>query len=463
MSFAQAGTITNLEFQYTPRNYQRPLVEYIFEGGTSGKRAVVVWHRRAGKDITLLNVLTTAALFDRVGVYYYFFPTYGQGKKIIWEGIDGNGRTFRSYIPQAAIARTNETDMLIEFVNGSILQIVGTDRFDSIRGTNPVGCVVSEYQDQNPRAWETVEPILAENGGWAAFAYTPKGHNHGFDLFEAAGTEPGWFREKLTIDDTKKDDGSPVIKREYIESLRRRGVDEDFIQQEYYCSFDGSLQGSYYGHLITTARNEGRIKRVPWEPQLPVETWWDLGRNDMNVIWFSQSVGRTRRFIDYYENKNEGLIHYIKVVREKEYVYSAHVMPHDINVTEYSSNVKRIDTARSLGLTNIRVAPKLSVQEGIEAVRRMIPRSEFDDFRCKKGIYALSEYHKEWDEETRSFSETPVHDWSSNPADAFRTGSVLDHSGRPASGQTVADANYNLFSESTYQHEADSDYSVIGA
>ncbi len=450
-------------FQYTPRAYQLPLVNYMFEGGMRGKRAVVVWHRRAGKDITLLNILTSAALFDRVGVYYYFFPTYGQGKKIIWEGIDGNGRTFRSYIPTAAIKRTNETDMLIEFVNGSILQIVGTDRFDSIRGTNPVGCVVSEYQDQNPRAWETVEPILAENGGWAAFAYTPKGHNHGYDLYEAAGREPGWFRERLTINDTKKDDGSPVIKLDYIESLRRRGVDEDFIQQEYYCSFDGSIQGSYYGHLITAARNEGRIKPLPWEPQIPVETWWDLGRNDMNVIWFSQVLGRNRHFIDYYENKNEGLIHYIKVVREKEYVYSAHVMPHDINVTEYTSNVKRIDTARSLGLTNIRVAPKLSIQEGIESVRRLLPRSIFDEAKCRRGIFALSEYHKKWDEETRTFSETPEHDWSSNPADAFRTGAVLDHSGRPASGQMMADSNYSLFSEASSQYEADNDYSVIGA
>lgn len=453
----------SIEFQYQPRSYQKPLVNYMFEGGTAGKRAVVVWHRRAGKDITLLNILTSAALFDRVGVYYYFFPTYGQGKKIIWEGIDGNGRTFRSYIPSAAIKRTNETDMLIEFVNGSILQIIGTDRFDSIRGTNPVGCVVSEYQDQTPRAWETVEPILAENGGWAAFAYTPKGHNHGYELFEAAGQENGWFREKLTIDDTKRDDGSPVIKLDYIESLRRRGVDEDFIQQEYYCSFDGSLQGSYYGHLITAARREGRIKRVPWEPQIPVETWWDLGRNDMNVIWFSQTVGRERHFIDCYANKNEGLIHYVKVVREKEYVYSAHVMPHDINVTEYSSNVKRIDTARSLGLSNIRVAPKLAIQEGIESVRRIIPRALFDEERCKKGINALSEYHKEWDDETKSFSDTPVHDWSSNYADSFRTGSVLDRSERPASTQTVADNDFSMFSPQGSQMEADNDYSVIGA
>jgi len=454
-------------FQYTPRAYQLPLLQYLFPN-PRGKRAVVVWHRRAGKDVTLLNALITAALYDRVGVYYYLFPTYAQGKRIIWDGIDGNGRKFLSYIPEAAIAigrdgkpKMNETELKIELVNGSIIQIIGTDRFDNIRGTNPVGCVVSEYQDQNPRAWETIEPILGENGGWAAFAYTPKGHNHGWTLYDAAGKEKGWFRELLTIDDTKREDGKPVISLDYIESLRRRGVDEDFIQQEYWCSFDGSMQGSYYGKLIANAYSEGRIRVVPWEPQIPVETWWDLGRNDSNVIWFSQVVGRERRFIDYYENTGQGLPHYVKVIREKEYVYEAHIMPHDINVTEYSSNVKRIDTARALGLTHIKVAPKLHINEGIDAVRRILPRCVFDAKKCERGIIALQEYHKEWDEETKSFSDTPVHDWSSNAADAFRTGAVTDRSGNPPSTQTVADSGYSIFS-GPIQEVADSEYSVYG-
>lgn len=455
-------------FLYTPRTYQLALLNYLFGsvGGPRGKRAVVVWHRRAGKDITLLNALLTAALYDRVGVYYYLFPTYGQGKKIIWDGIDGNGRKFLSYIPDEAIARgrdgkpkINETDMQIELVNGSIIQIIGTDRIDSIVGTNPVGCVFSEYSLQKPMAWNLIEPILAENGGWAAFAYTPRGHNHGFDLYEQAGKEHGWFQQRLTVEDTKREDGSPVIGLDYIESLRRRNVDEDIIQQEYYCSFNGSMQGSYYGTLIKAAYNEGRIKRVPWEPRVPVETWWDLGRNDANVIWFIQHVDREVRAIDFYENRQLGLPHYVKVVREKDYIYSRHVMPHDINVTEYSSNVKRIDTARSLGLTHIIVAPKLHITEGIDAVRTLLPRATFDEQKCKRGIIGLAEYHKEWDDEKRSFSDTPVHDWASNIADAYRTGSVIAKSGNAPLAQTHADNSYSVFSG---QDTADSDYSVLG-
>lgn len=448
----------NLSFE--PRPYQVPLLHYLFSGGVRGKRAVVVWHRRAGKDMTLFNALVTAALFDRPGTYYMLYPTYAQGKKIIWDGMDGTGKKFTEYIPDGAVKRTNETELMVELINGSIIQIIGTDRYDSIRGTNPVGCVVSEYQDQNPRAWETIEPILGENGGWAAFAYTPRGSNHAKTLYEYAQHEPGWFHQLLTIDDTTKADGSPVINPEYIEALRRRGVDEDFIQQEFYCSFYGSTQGSYYGKMMGIARAESRIRTVPFEPQYPVETWWDLGRNDSNVIWFAQVIGREYRFIDYYENRGLGLDHYVKHVREKPYTYDRHVMPHDINVTEYTSNAKRIDTARSLGLHHIVVAPKLHISEGIEAVRRLLPRCAFDATKCARGILALTEYHKELDEVTQTYSDRPVHDWSSNAADAFRTGCVVDRTLIQPFAQTFADYAHDPLGAGLRQSVAD--YEWVG-
>lgn len=452
------------EFLFKPRAYQLPVLDYLFNGGTRKKRACLVWHRRAGKDITAFNAMITAALYDRVGVYFYLFPTYSQGKKIVFDNIDSNQQKVLSYIPTEAIAigrdgrpKINETELKIELTSGSIIQVIGTDRLDNIRGTNPVGCVVSEYQDQNPRAWETVEPVLDENGGWAIFAYTPKGHNHGFTLYQAAG-KLGWHRELLTIDDTRRDDGTPVITHEAIDAKRARGVDEDFLQQEYWCSFSGSMIGAYYGKQMRLAHAQGRIGSVPYESNLPVETWWDLGRNDATAIWFSQSVGRERRFIDYYENRQESLGHYIKLVREKEYVYSRHVMPHDINVTEYTSNVKRIDTARSLGLTHIFVAPKLAIQEGIDAVRGLLPRSYFDARKCERGITALEEYQKEFDEELSTFKESPVHNWASNPADAFRTGAVCERAGTGTMDtQTRADSSFGIFND----YAADSHYNVL--
>ncbi len=431
-----------------------------------GKRAVLCWHRRCGKDITLFNMLIYAALHDRVGVYFYLFPTYAQGKRIVFDNIDSDQQKVLSYIPSEAIAvgkdgkpKINETELKIEFKNGSIIQIIGTDRYENIRGTNPVGCVVSEYQEQNPRAWETVEPVLGENGGWAAFAYTPKGHNHGYKLFEAAPSL-GWYRELLTIDDTKRDDGSPVITTEYVDKLRQRGVDEDFLQQEYWCSFSGAMTGSYYGKLMKQARLDGRVGDFPHEPRYPVETWWDLGRNDATAIWFVQRRDRWVNFIDYYENRQEGLAHYVKVVREKDYTYERHILPHDINVVEFGSNVKRIDTARSLGLTHITVAPKLHITEGIESVRALLPRARFNEKKCSRGIIALEEYHKELDETLDSFKDTPVHDWSSNPADAVRTGAVCEKSGRATTPQIIADSTFSIFSNQ--QEAADSEFAVYG-
>jgi phage terminase large subunit len=457
--------MTTIDFQ--PRAYQAQLIQYMFNGGCRGKRAVVVWHRRAGKDITLLNILINAALFDRVGTYYYLFPTYGQGKKIIWDGMDGDGQKFLSYIPPDAIAKDrygkpkiNETDMQVELANGSIIQIVGTDKIDSVVGTNPIGCLFSEYSLQKPQAWELLEPILAENGGWAAFAYTPRGHNHGFDLYEGAGREAGWYRQLLTVDDTKKLDGERVISAAYIESLKRRNVDEDVLQQEYYCSFNGSMQGSYYGQMMKAARIEGRVTVVPWIPKLPVETWWDLGRNDSNVIWFVQHDGRTVRFIDYYENRSQGLPHYIKLIREKDYTYNRHVMPHDINVTEYASNTKRIDVARSLGLKHIVVAPKLRLEEGFEAVRLLLPRSMWDEKKCRQGILALEEYSKEWNPEAKCFGETPIHNWASNPCDAIRTGAVAVRSMHDVPMQIKADAGFSVF-QGEMQELADSTFNVL--
>lgn len=201
-----------IPFNYTPRNYQLPL----FRAMDSGiKRAFCVWHRRAGKDKSLIN-LCVKKMLEQKGVYYYFFPTYSQGKKILWDGIDGSGFRFIDHFPPQIIDNKNNQEMKIKLINGSVFQVVGTDRFDSVRGTNPIGCVFSEYAYQNPQAWDVVRPILNENGGWAVFNTTPNGENHAFDLYQAAKDSPDWFCEILTVNDTKRDDGSPVITTQEI-------------------------------------------------------------------------------------------------------------------------------------------------------------------------------------------------------------------------------------------------------
>lgn len=382
------------------------------------KRAVWIAHRRAGKDKTLLNY-TIKEMFRRIGTYYYLMPTYAQAKKIIWDGIDGDGQKFLNHFPQEAIKNTNNTEMKIELINGSIFQLIGTDKIDSIMGTNPVGCVFSEYSLQNPQAWDLMRPILRENGGWAVFNYTPRGKNHGYELYLMAKNNPEWFCQVLTVRDTCREDGDPIITEADIATERDEGMDEDLIQQEYFCSFTAAVTGSYYAKQIQLAEDEGRICSVPHQPNIKVDTWWDLGIGDSTAIWFTQTVGKEIRVIDCYENNGEGLPFYAKHLQSLPYVYGEHNAPHDIQVRELGTGKSRVETAKTLGI-KFKVIPMLSIEDGIEASRSILASCWFDKDKCKSGLHALREYHKEYDEKKKVFKSYPCHDWSSHYADAFR-------------------------------------------
>ncbi len=419
---------------YFPRSYQiHPLAA--LDRGI--KRVVCVWHRRAGKDKTFLN-FTIKEMMRRVGVYYHLFPTYGQGKRTIWDGIGSDGKPFLSHFPESLVKTKNETEMQVQTINGSIWQVVGTDRnLDNLVGPNPVGCVFSEYSIQDPRAWTLLRPILRENGGWAIFIYTPRGENHGWDLAEVARQNPNeWYYSFLTVADTVRDapgeKGEPVLTPEDIEAERREGMSEDMIQQEYYCSFQGSLEGAYYLKEMNDARKQDRIKEIPWDPKLPVYTCWDLGFDDSTSIWFFQTHGFEIGFIDYEEEQHKGLPFYAKLLKEKPYTYAEHIFPHDIDVHEYGSGNTRRSIAESLGIEPITVAPKLSLQEGINATRSLLPRCYFDKDKCERGLACLRNYRHEKDEEKKVYKDKPQHDWACHGADALRTGATgFEYVGRP--------------------------------
>ena len=405
-----------LPHRFAPRGYQLLILSALDSGI---KRAVCVWHRRAGKDKTGLNYMIKE-MGKKVGVYYYFMPTYNQGRKIIWDGIDKSGMRFIEHFPKDLIVgKPNESEMKIRFKTGSLFQIVGTDRIDTIVGTNPIGCVFSEYALQNPQAWDFIRPILRENKGWALFLYTPRGHNHGYELYNMAQLNPDWFCQMLTVDDTLRPDKTPVITPADIEAERDEGMDEDLIQQEYYCSFEGAMSGSYYGRYLQKAIEEGRVADVPYDYNLKVNTAWDLGIGDSMAIWFFQVHSNTFRLIDYYESSGESLVHYVKVLEDKKYLYEKHYAPHDIKVRELTTGKTRLETARKLGI-NFQVIPNFPLEEGIDAARRIFNRCWFDKVKVKQGIDALMNYHKEYDEKRQEFKQHPVHDWSSHAADAFR-------------------------------------------
>ena len=407
----------NIPYNFKPRSYQLPFLKAM----ETKRRAVWIVHRRAGKDKTCWNFMINKA-FQRVGTYFYLLPTYAQAKKIIWDGMDGSGFKFLDHIPPEVIASRNGTELKIMLKNGSVIQLVGTDNIDSLMGTNPIGCVFSEYSLQNPLAWDMMRPILAENKGWAVFNYTPRGKNHGYKLYEMARKDPDWFCELLTIKDTKREDGEPIITPEDIEQERREGMDEDLIHQEYMCSFNGAQQGSYYGKQMQELEEQGRIQKNLYDPILPVSTYWDLGMDDSMSITFIQEAGKEIRVIDYLEDNGEGLSYYSKVLREKPYTYDGFYFPHDAEVRELGTGKSRKEVAESLGLKPLTVVKRPQAKEdGIQAVRSILPRMYFDSEKCEKLIDALKSYSKDYDEKNKVFRNHPRHDWSSHAADSIQT------------------------------------------
>lgn len=184
-------------------------------------------------------------------------------------------------------------------------------------------------------------------------------------------------------------------------------------------AFKAATEGSYYGKNIDKLWEMKRITRVPFDPRIPVDTFWDLGIGDAMCIVFVQIFGREIRVIDYYENSGEGMPHYIRVLKDRNYVYRSHNAPHDIEVRELSTGVSRRDTAKSLGIS-FSIVRNISIEDGIDAVRNILPICWFDESNTKRLVDALNEYRKEWDAGAGMFKDKALHNWASHPADAFR-------------------------------------------
>lgn len=419
-----------LPYKWRPRDYQMNFWNYMENGGT---RAAICWPRRHGKDEVALNWIACAAM-QRVGTYWYCLPESAQSRKAIWDAVNEftGVRRIDGAFPPAIRQTTRNQDMHIQFINGSTLTFVGSDNYDSLVGSPPVGIVFSEFALANPNSWGYLRPILANNGGWAIFISTPRGRNHFYTMFNMAKSSDDWFAELLTVDDTQL--LSPEkLKVELEEYIAIYGQEEGYAKyrQEYYCSFEGNMSGSYYGALLDQAEADGRITSVPYDPALPVITSWDLGMGDASGIWFFQKVHNELRAIDYYETSGEGLSYYAKLLKEKPYVYDTHIMPHDIKVRELGTGKSRYEIAASLGIRPITVAKALPVDDGINAVRSILPRMWFDERKCSQGLEYLRNYRKEYDEKRKEYKNKPYHDYTSHCADALRIFAIAGDITRP--------------------------------
>lgn len=452
-----------LPHQWRARQYQSPVWRFLDNGG---KRVALRWHRRSGKDNTLLH-WTTVASQRRVGVYWHMLPTLRQGRKVIWENIGADGHRIMDAWPgwktpgrpDGLVSHIRNDEMKVELHNGSIWYVVGSDNYDAVMGTNPVGVVFSEYALSDPKAWDFVRPILNENQGWAAFIWTPRGKNHASDLYRNAEKSEHWFAETLTVDDTCRDDGTPVITPEMIQMDRDEGVAEEHILQEYYCSEDAPMVGAYWGEQLIEAEREKRITGVPHDPATRVDTWWDIGYSDATAVWFVQHVGGEIHVIDYQEAngatpeddvamlrmlerprdpKAAPITYGGRAVRPRGFVYGRHIWPHDGGAKTKASRGKPLSSIYSdLGVT-VDVQPRNDVEVAIQRVRQILPRCWFDEEHTAMGLSALRAFRKDLDEDKSVwrgstlvrpyFKPSYVHDWSSHGASAFYTGSMSHHS-----------------------------------
>ncbi len=373
--------------------------------------ACIVTHRRAGKTVACVHDLQRAAIECRKlrPRFAYLAPFLKQSKTIAWDYLRDAISPIRPFG-----ATAHESELRVDYPKGGQVRLYGADNPDAMRGIYLDGIVLDEYADMDPRVWsEIIRPALADRQGWAVFIGTPRGRNSFFELWRRSQTEDGWFSLMLKASETGLIPASEL-------ALARRDLSEEQYAQEFECSFDAAVIGSYYGKLMFRAEQEQRIAGVPYEPAAMVWTAWDLGIRDATAIWFAQVVGREIRIIDYYEASGVDLGHYVRELDARPYLYAGHIVPHDAQARELGTGKSRLEVLESLGLKNITLAPLHRLEDGINAVRVFLPKCWFDEQSCRRGIDALKLYRSEFDDKLQALRPGPIHDWTSHAADAFR-------------------------------------------
>ena len=392
-----------VEIPYTPRPLQRDIHAAL----DSHRFSVAVCHRRFGKTVLAVNHLikeTIRCKRERPR-FAYVSPTYRQGKSIAWDYI----KHYAGVIPGV---RFNEQELRCD-IGDRRVQIFGADNPDALRGIYLDGVVLDEYALMQGRVFtEVIRPALTDREGWALFIGTPNGQNAFKEIRDEAAKGNGWYLATYKASETG------IIEERELKAAREMMSDAEF-KQEFECSFEASIRGAIYSNELEAAREGKRITDVPWVQDVSVHTYWDLGVGDSTAIWFAQLVNQEIRFIDYYETSGEGLAHYAKVLQTKPYVYGTHNAPFDIEVKELGSGKTRKEMAQSLGI-NFDVAPKMGLEDGINAARTVFNRCWFDKTKCAEGIDALQNYRRDYNTRIDEFKASPLHDWASHGADAFR-------------------------------------------
>lgn len=392
-------------------------------------RAMAVWPRRHGKDLTALHGLLEMA-HDRVGMYWHGLPVYEQARKAVWTAFrtDTGQRLMDNVFPKEVVRRPTEWapngEMTVELRNGSIINFVGSDSVDHLVGAGLAGLTCSEFGLWRPTAYDLLRPILREAHAWATFIFTPRGHNHAWKLYQKAKTNPRWFLSHKTIYDAgryTKAEADAILAEE-----REEGMLEELIQQEYLTDFTAANVGSYWGNLLAELERRGALADFEHERD-GIWAAFDLGISDSTAIWAFRVTDDGADFVAHYEASSQPLSHYFDKLEEWEkklgFRYAGVILPHDAKARTVQTGLSVYDQFLArYGAGRLHLIPPLDVLDGIQAVRRLLQQNVRFHPRCNErdGIEAIRQYHRTYDEARKVFLLHPEHDWSSHSADALR-------------------------------------------
>lgn len=416
---------------WRPRGYQLKAWSYLEHGG---RHCELVWHRRAGKDDLALH-WTAVAAWTRVGNYWHMLPQANQARKALWEAVNPHSgkRRIDEAFPKEVRSTTREDEMLIRFPNGSTWQVVGSDNFNSLVGSPPVGLVFSEWPLCDPAAWAYLMPIIEENGGWAIFNGTPRGRNHAYRSVVAAKARTGAFGQILAATDTSIfNDGQLGRIREELINTYGDEYGQAIYEQEYMVSFDAANLGAILGRFLAIAEREGRIgdEFAYDQAGAPVEISSDIGRRDASSWWFWQPVVGGHRIVDHDRDSgmdaDEWCDRLQKRLEERRYRLGHIWLPHDARAKTFSAKHSAVEVFLArFGADRVRITPDSSIDDRINAARRVVKRCSFHRFNTERGRDGLASWSYKYDEERKEFGKEPDHNWASHDGDGYSYGALV--------------------------------------
>tara|TARA_R110000803_G_scaffold56695_1_gene114068 strand:+ start:1031 stop:2518 length:1488 start_codon:yes stop_codon:yes gene_type:complete len=380
--------------------------------------AFLICHRRYGKTVACIAELVIRALYTKKkqAQYAYVCPFRTQAKAVAWN--------YLVEMTQGVAIDVKVSELSVTLPNGAKIWLTGSDNVNALRGLYLDGVVLDEFGQSRPDLLEAViMPCLLDRKGWLVIIGTAYGRlNKFFDYYEKSRDDDEWFHADIKVADSNV---IPLDEQRRI----RDAISEAKWNQEFQNDFSAELVGTYYASLVNDLEQRQKINTTTvWDVDLPVQVAFDIGRSDNTCAWFFQETAHGIKWIDFYTNNGESASHYIDMLKDKPYNLSRVHLPHDAKAMTFSTDKSALEQfvhAFEHQDTLVGLVPKLSVADGIEAARQVLKHSEFNGETCYYGIECLRVYRKKFDEINQVFSNKPLHDYSSDAADAFRYASIM--------------------------------------